>query len=457
MLLLTTLALAADLATVVAGYPAPPRASVAENGTVYVLLNDGTVDIWSGEPGQKQSSSRVAGATGLFQQAGIVWVVTVETRAVPLSDAPAGGPVLGGDVPPPGSTPAQPPMLRSIAHVESVDNGVARINLGSRDGLSPGSEVRVLANNDAGEERLVATGRVRATELDRAVVDLSRGGRVEVGNRVVPTDREAGLPIAPPRLGGVREVGLVLRPVLPLGTVGVAFVNDAWFTWRFESPWYAEARVSPFGLGWSTDGNPITVAATLAGGYDSRYFSVGLGAGWSMYNADLANYGYSEYAADSGTVSGSFNSVEDTLAIVQEARLGAHDGLSLEVRNTFLLVPEYTTVRVEDDNGEPVLDENGYETWKNKETGESFNYGGLALRANIPTGLRTDLFVDASFGDAGCVVVEGGVSTWLRGNGDRGSLGLQVGAGYGQVAGAPDDEPVTLAGPLVSVGGRARF
>ncbi len=49
------------------------------------------------------------------------------------------------------------------------------------------------------------------------------------------------------------------------------------------------------------------------------------------------------------------------------------------------------------------------------------------------------------------------MSTWLRGNGDKGSLGLQVAAGYGYLEGNPDDEYVVLSGPMVSVGGRYRF
>lgn len=461
MLLLAAFALASDPGTVLSTYTTAPLASVDLGGDVYVLLDGGRVDVWSGQPAELGRTVWVPGATDLFVNGGAVWVVTVETSAVPLSGAAVGAPPFSGLA---SGEPAHIPILRSIAHVESVRDGVMTINLGSRDGLSPGDEVRVfgfttpsdsVATIGAGEERVVATGRVRAIEAGRATVDLGRGGRVVVGNRVEATDRKAGAPIAPERLGGIREAGLVLRPVLPLGTVGVAFVNDAWFTWTFESPWYAVARLSPFGLGWSTDGNPITVAGTLAGGYDSRYFSVGLGAGWSMYNGDMAIYG--GYVTEDSTVSGSFTSVEDTLAIVQEARLGARDGLSVEVRNTFLLVPEYSSYAVEDDEGNPVLDEYGNATWKEKKSGESFNYGGLAMRVNVPTGLRTDLFADWSFGDAGCIVVEGGVSTWIRGNGDRGSLGLQVGAGYGQVTGAPDDQEVTLGGPLVSVGGKARF
>lgn len=456
MLLLLSLATAADLGTVLAGYASPPRSSVAEGGSVYTLLDDGTVEVWAGEPAQKVSSARVAGATDLFVERGLVWVVTVETRAIPVAMVSAAAPAwVGSTRDAPGPVPAANESARA-AHVESVADGVAGVNLGSRDGLTPGGEVRLYSTDPVGQERLVAVGRVRATEPERAVVDLSRGGRVAVGDRVERSASRAALPIAPPRLGGIGEAGLVLRPVLPLGTVGVAFVNDAWFNWTFESPWYVGARVSPFGLGWSTDGNPITIAGTFTGGYDSRYFAVGLGAGWSMYNGDLAYYGY-EAAMDSGGVSGSFTSVKDTLAVVQEARLGARDGLSLEVRNTFLLVPEYKSVVAKDDAGDPILDEYGNETYETRRSGDSFNYGGLALRANVPTGIRTDVFANGYFGEAGCTVVEGGVFTWLRGNGDRGSLGLQVGVGYGDVTGSPDDEYVSLAGPLVSVGGRARF
>lgn len=47
-------------------------------------------------------------------------------------------------------------------------------------------------------------------------------------------------------------------------------------------------------------------------------------------------------------------------------------------------------------------------------------------------------------------------SSRLRGNGDGGSLGLEVAAGYGAVTGNPEDSDVTPQGPLVSAGLRWR-
>jgi hypothetical protein len=443
--------------------PAAVTSAVVAQGRLYVLTSAGSIETWQVEPPLRLAAVPNPDATRLFVADGRAWVEVREPRAqlvdrlVPVAAAV--------------STPAAVavPEARS-GKVVRTDNGAVVIDLGRKGGLTAGSEVRIFGTTlvsgpslDGGGtesrtvEKVVATGRVKLTEDDRSLVELARGGRVEVGDRVEVREGSARYPVAPDRFGGVREAGVVLRPVLPLDTVGVAFVNDAWATWAFEAPWYATVRLAPFGFGWSKDGNPLTVAGTLSGGYDSRYFSVGLGGGWSMYNGDLSVTSREYATAADGGATVEFESVKDTVAVVQEARLGARDGLSLSVRNTFLLVPEYTTTETTDEDGNVVVDDNGYPTYTTKRTGNSFTYGGLAMRLNVPTGERTDLFADWSFGDAGFIAVEGGVSTWLRGNGDRGSVGLQVGAGYGAVTGQADDEAVTLGGPMVSVGARYRF
>jgi hypothetical protein len=214
----------------------------------------------------------------------------------------------------------------------------------------------------------------------------------------------------------------------------------------FDKPWYVQGRLAPIGLGWSRDGNPFTVAVLGSGGYDSRYFSVGLGGGWSMLNA---NPGVPDYATDASGQPLQFEDVDAAFAFVQEARLGARDGLHLGIRNTLLLAPAYDVTYTYDElgNADVIVDEKG----------RSFVFGGIAMDFAIPTGDRTDLFVDWGTGEAGATWVEGGVSTWLRGNGDAGSIGARVGAGYASVTGNPNDDRVSLYGPMVSVGGRYRF
>ena len=262
--------------------------------------------------------------------------------------------------------------------------------------------------------------------------------------------------LAPARLDRLGEAGFVVRPMLPLDTLGLAFVNEAWASWTFAGPWYVEARLSPLGLGWSQDGNPISVAGVAAGGLDNRFFSVGLGAGWSMLNKELSvtNYEYDmATSAGGGYETIAFDEVDRAFSVAQQARLGARDGLNVVVRNTFVLVPEFTY-----SSRDCVYDENYDPSCNTRErTGSAFTFGGIAMRGNVPVGARTDLFVDWGTGKAGATWVTGGVATWLQGNGDAGSLGLEVAAGYGEVVGTPGQSSVYLNGPLVSAGARWRF
>ncbi len=226
-----------------------------------------------------------------------------------------------------------------------------------------------------------------------------------------------------------------------------------------SGPATLQVHLSPLALGWSADGDPLSVAAIVSGGYDSRYVSVGVGGGVSMLNSEPGSNRVTYTTDEFGSYMEETSSrgVDRAVAIVQAARLGARDGLSISVRNTFLLVPITTVTYVYgEQTASYVLDENGNPKSSTIQRDE-FVYGGLAMRVNVPTGDRTDLFANWCFGEAGEIVVEDGVGTWLRGNGDPGSVGLQIAAGYGYVEGNPDKKHVALSGPMVSVGGRFRF
>ncbi|MDP2308053.1 MAG: hypothetical protein Q8P18_18655 [Pseudomonadota bacterium] len=441
---------------VVATYPRAPRAAQEAGGRLYVLTAEGALETWEMSPPALLTTREVPGAEGLFVADGRLWVELRETRAVPVTE------VAGAEGTPPEPAPSSAPMAAPAppARVLTVGNGVAVVDRGALDGLAVGDEVRFLGAETRvvpaldmrgmerrPVERVVAAGRVRLTEDHRALVDLARGGRVDVGDRLEPHRGAYVYPVAPERLGELREMGLVIRPLLALQTVGVATVDELWVTWVFRAPWYVQARLAPVGLGWSREGSPFTVAALGTAGFDSRYFSVGLGAGWSMLDSDP---GVSGLPTGPDAPEVSVPHVDRAFAFVQEARLGARDGLRVGVRNTLLLTPTY---RVEYTWDETTKTEGAYAVSE----GEGFVFGGIAMELAIPTGDRTDLFVDWGTGRAGATWVEGGVSSWLRGNGDRGSVGLRVGAGYASVRGNADQEPVELYGPMVSVGGRVRF
>lgn len=441
--------------------PVAPRGAVATAEHLYVLTADGRVETWVWSPAPSRVAVAAApDAVGLFLVGSEVWARVEEIRGVPLASLPAAGEAAVESGAGAAGAVVGTPGVAGVGKVVRVSTGQATVNRGRKDGLQVGSEVRFFGTETvtvpslSGEgvesrdvETVVAAGRVKVVEDDRALVDLGRGGRTTVGDRVEPKENVYNYPIAPERLPGIREAGVVVRPMLGLETVGVGFINEAWLTWSMRSPWYVSGRISPIGVGVSTDGNPLTIAALASGGYESRYFSVGLGAGWSMLNG----YSDSRYGAmDDGGVSIEFQDVRGAAAVVQEARLGARDGIFVSIRNTFLLVPTYTYTYPEGYYYD-------YYAVTAEEDGKEFTFGGIAMDLQVPTGDRTDLFADFGTGSAGATWVEGGVSTWLRGNGDIGSVGVRVGAGYGSVRGYIDDTSVELYGPMVSVGARYRF
>jgi hypothetical protein len=445
--------------------------AVTLEGTRYALTDDGALEL-RGADGALLERLPAPGAAGLMVAAGRVWVIYQETRALPLGQAPAlAAPALPATEPgaAAAAAPTEAPAPAAEIRVLRVERGAAVVSAGRGEGLVVGAPVRFLgtevvsvpslegdAHEERAVERVVATGQVKILEEGRALIELQRGGRVDPGDRLEPDPGRSAWPAAPERLDDLGEVGVAIRPLLALETLGVAFINEAWFSWSFEAPWYLEARLSPVGAGWSRDGNPLSVAALAAGGYDQRYFSVGLGAGWSRLNSDP---GGGSYALDDKGSSLEFQDVTGAPAVVQQARLGARDGLNLTVRNTFLLVPRYTYDYSGCDDDVYSYDYRYYyeDCVTAEEDGSEFAFGGIAMRLAVPTSARTDLVVDWGTGDAGATWVQGGVAAWLRGNGDSGSLGIEVAAGYGSLTGRPDDQYVSLYGPLVSAAMRWRL
>ncbi len=436
--------------------PAPPKAAVGVGGKLVVLTAEGTVEEWSLEGAPTRVEVRAApNVVGLFVAGDKAWAEVRETRATPV-DMLARATVAVSVTP---GTPAAPAALvrATSLSVARVAAGTAVVEGAVAAGQSVGMQVRFLRTEEvevpsmtgAGVERRpvereVAGGVVAQLEGTRAIIAVGRGGRVMAGDRVETRPYSEDTTYAPARFDGFREAGIVLRALLPVGTLGVALVGDAWLTRGFEGPWYASARLTPVAVGASTDGNVSTAGALVSGGYDTRYIAFGLGTGWTMLTS---NPGLETYGAD---VANPPADLTGALSFVQEARLGARDGLHVDVRNTLVLVPTYSI--------DPTFDYESASLSGDKATlideGDAFMFGAIAITGWVPTGPRTDLLVDFASGANGVTSFEAGVHTWLRGNGDDGSVGLRVAAGY---AGIQGREGNGLGGPMVSAGARYRF
>jgi hypothetical protein len=473
--------------TIVSALPSPPIAvlELAENLTI--LSADHHLLSYSLQNGEwvLQQDNLNTTAVGLFSANGQVWVESIERSAYPIGNGPSvpGLPIIRSL---PGSSKAGTLSKTSNTSqgngsVITASVGEIVIDLGTNDGIEPGVSIKVIgertlfmpAPDGTKKESTVltdvATGWVKASETGRSLVTLARGSRANTGDSVeVVPEGVRRVAIAPARMAGVREFGVKVRPFLALDNVGVGFINETWMTWNHESPWYTEVRLSPMGLGWSADGNVLSVAALGTAGFDSRWFRVGLGAGWSMLNNDASNYGYqSDYAlAESGSFSQAIEFVDVTNApsIVQFVRLGAEDGLHLSVRNTFILTPSYAYNWVDADctevsnygDGDEYYGNNcGY--YETEDVGSEFVFGGLAMRLSVPTGPRTNLIMDWGTGRSGAGWFEAGVDVWVKGNGDAGSVSVEAAAGFGSLVAQLNDEYINLYGPMVSGGARWRF
>ncbi len=358
----------------------------------------------------------------------------------------------------------EPSFGRPIKILE-IFPGEVRIDAGSDDGVSAGRRFAVFrrqvveteSDDEFEGETLVAVIEVIAVSSDSAIAELWKGDRVQMGDEVRPAmaDNKSSS-VFPRRLPHVGEIAMVLRPLMAVGSTGgfggLADVTAAYW-WKHM---FFDIRMQPLGFGWTEDGNIVSASFMAEGGYDSRAFAIGLGAGVSAVNGDIdemmQSFGRSEMA--SGDYDGAPDQVswdqrtQAAFTISQQVRLGARDGLNVSVYNLLM----YNN---DDDGGE---DNSG------------FIYAGTTGKITVPLAARTFMFLEGGGGVMGYGFGDLGVFTWVRGNGDAGSIGISALAGGAVVwgvrektttpaAGQPYTETLTvlIAGPMVGLGMTYRF
>ncbi len=448
--------------------PCPVQALARGDGRLYAACGSAGVAVLSMEdPASLRLESFVpvpGAAVGFFNTGESLWVHVRREEAHPLLAGPVGtAPAALADRPVAAVAMADPaamePLSRTEARIVSYRAGEATIDAGREAGLREGDRVEVLVRHQVvlpampGEEPALAevderaaVAVVVATADDRSLLRLGVGERARPGDRVVATNLPTSESIlAPPRLGGLGEVAFAFRPFLVLDLLGIGSVNEAAVTWRTEAPWYGRVRVLPLGVALAAEeSNLFNAAWSVGGGFDTRYFGLGLGLGMSAVNSEPRAV-TSSSSLDVYTVGGrryvpEFRGVHNKFGISQEVRLGARDGLNLEVYNTFIRFAG------------------------------AFRYSGTNVALFAPVTSRTTVLAGGGGGLAGFGYGELGVRSWVRGNGDEGSLALGTSAGWGFLFGnipadedAPEDSlrqrdrSVELTGPIVSVHGIWRF
>ena len=360
---------------------------------------------------------------------------------------------------------ADEPFTGRPIKILEIFPGEVRIDAGSDDGVIAGQRFAVFRrqvveteSDDAFEgETLVAVIEVIAVSRDSAIAELWKGDRVQMGDEVKPAHADnTSSKVFPRRLPHVGEIALVLRPLMAVGSTGgfggLADVTAAYW-WKHM---FFDIRMQPLGFGWTEDGNIVSASFMAEGGYDSRAFAIGLGAGVSTVNGDIDEMmqSFTGTAMSSEDGDGTPDVVKwdqrtrAAFTISQQVRLGARDGLNVSVYNLLM----YNN---DDDGGE---DESG------------FIYAGTTGKITVPLAARTFIFLEGGGGVMGYGFGDLGVFTWVRGNGDAGSIGISALAGGAVVWGVREKtttpavgqpysvtETVLIAGPMVGLGMTYRF
>jgi hypothetical protein len=431
---------------------------------------------------EREQATNGGSANGFTLVDGQVWMLVSSKMAMPVGDV---GPSAAGQVGPstsasaatasssagqvPVAAPSKPTVATAPAAEPSdvpirlVSPGVIEIVAGAEQGVKIGDRYTLLraerrtgvAQEQFEGERIVGTAEVVAVRADSALAEVSRTATARSNDYVRKSKRTAeeesnAFPLRVPNMG---EVGIVLRPLINIGTpLGVGVLADLEATY-WGSAYFAGASVQPLGFGTTANGSVVSIAALAEGGYDGHAFAAGLGAGIGWVNGDIDNMLWGSTSSDNSTGSTTTTTKQDThsaFAVSQVVRLGARDGLRLQLRNVLLLHRESAT------------------------SPRGFIYGGTSGKLVVATGRRADVFCEGGGGVMGYWFFGIGVGTWVIGNGSPGSLHLAVSAGGAGISGSRQvtqtytnpmgqptsysyDDTIDIAGPMVSIGITRRF
>lgn len=408
---------------------------------------------------------------------GQVWVLVTSKLAMPVGAAnrasgespavPVVAPLAAA--PSAAVTPITPPQPKPAEATEAENYGIRLVSPGVVE-IATGAEKRTklgdhfavyrtdrragVGNESFTGEIFVGVAEVVAVRAESCLAEMSRMATPRANDYARKSRRaEEERSVFPTRVPNMGEYSAVLRPLLNIGTpLGVGVLADLELTYWGQA-YFAGATVQPLGIGTSADGRVVSIAALAEGGYDGKAFSVGLGAGAAWVNGNIDDM-LGATSMESGSTGTSTTVTEqDThgaFAVSQVARLGARDGLRLQLRNVLLLHRESDS----------------------KQRG--FIYGGTSGKVTIPTGRTADFFFEGGGGVMGYWFFGVGVGTWILGNGSPGSVHLSVSAGGagiyssrrvtstytysdGQSWTSSSDDTFGVAGPMVSIGLTRRF
>ncbi len=260
-----------------------------------------------------------------------------------------------------------------------------------------------------GHETL-AVGEVIEVGESRAKVLLGLNEVVDLAAEVEPSDEALTRSVlGPPRPRNQWELGAHLRPFLPIGELAFGLVSTFEVGYRGEADWHVRVLAEPLGFAVGGAGPVGAVNVLGAGSYDHPYFEVGLGVGVTR-------------------VSDARGAIA-TLGMTPFVRLGAVDGLHLEVHNGFVLLDE------------------------------KFEYGSTTGTIRVPITRPLAFDFRGGYGASGFALGEIGLRVLARGNGRAGSVFLTPSVGAAFVFGEPEAsagtdfvQDIFYGGPMAGLG-----
>ncbi|MCP4675784.1 MAG: hypothetical protein GY854_09825 [Deltaproteobacteria bacterium] len=473
--------------------PGPALAVKHMNQTLYVAMGDKGAAVFDTSQEGSPTMNRVipvshGQVTGFLELEGELWMQVDATTAVRLTPSDAKGATIAPLVAPTPSTAATqaaPPPREAPEEVEAPDTldisepirilkiypGEVELNVGAVNGVKSGDRFSVYRTQPkkhhgkvfTGEE-LVAVLEIRTASESVSVARIWKGDRVQKDDRVTPAEKHHDVSMVYPRhLDHTGELSIVLRPLIAVSeTGGFGMLNEAtasyWMKWVFF-----DVVVAPLGLAWTDDGNVVSTSIRAHLGFNSRPFSIGMGAGVAITPTDMSGaFIENEKLGNQGSeeTEGPWsNFTRARFALAQKVRLGARDGLCFTINNLLLWVSADETK--DNPNDDPDEEE--------EEAPSGFVYGGTTGRVDIPIAARVNLFLEGGGGVMGYGFGALGVFAWVRGNGDNGSIGLSTSAGFAMVWGTrersvtegtdtrTETDSVTVGGPMISLGFTYRF
>jgi hypothetical protein len=371
---------------------------------------------------------------------GRLWVILHVLEARPLTAAGAAGEAVFPDVVPAAPPAALPPVTGNptapaaapvaarerYGRVKHAADGEVVITLGAQDGIKRGDHIEFAqqgADADESEEPslssdVIAVGVVTNVIAHNARVRLGLNERVPEGALALPTASLSTASLsAPPRISGLWELELALRPFAAIDELGGGALFSGSFGYRSKHM-HLQAVLDPLAFAAvETKGSVAAVNAAAIASYDSQYVEMGLGLGFQTVND-----------------TGSFLEAGSGLTAVQQIRLGTRDGLNLTARTNIALFHS------------------------------QFQFGGMVASGQIPLTRGYWLLLNGGGGSVGYGYGELGLRALLAGNGFAGSKYLTVTAGGVGVfkSGTCDEnfsctDEKAFGGPMVGVGGEWRF